>query len=126
MSPAEVEQYVTVPIERAMAGIPRTTEVRSVSKYGISVVTVVFEDGTNTYFARQLINERMSEATEAVPVQYGRPEMGPISSGLGEIFQFSVRNDKLTRDAAGGAARLADWARAAHGAGRRRGQQLWR
>ncbi|MFZ5894660.1 MAG: efflux RND transporter permease subunit [Myxococcota bacterium] len=96
LSPAEVEQYVTVPVERSMAGIPRTSEVRSISKYGLSVVTVAFEDGTDIYFARQLVNERMREAIEAVPEQYGRPEMGPISSGLGEIFQFVVRNDKLS------------------------------
>jgi cobalt-zinc-cadmium resistance protein CzcA len=96
LSPAEVEQYVTVPVERSMAGIPRTSEVRSVSKYGLSVVTVAFEDGTDIYFARQLVNERMREASEAVPEQYGRPVMGPISSGLGEVFQFVVRNDELS------------------------------
>jgi heavy metal efflux system protein len=96
LSPVEMEQYVTVPVERSMAGIPRTAEMRSVSKYGLSVVTVAFEDGTDIYFARQLVNERMREATEAVPAQYGRPEMGPISSGLGEIFQFVVRNEQLS------------------------------
>jgi hypothetical protein len=79
LSPVEVEQYITVPVERAMAGLPKTTEVRSVSKYGLSVVTVVFEDGTDIYFARQLVNERMREAQDAVPSQYGKPEMGPIS-----------------------------------------------
>ncbi|HEY0463908.1 MAG TPA: CusA/CzcA family heavy metal efflux RND transporter, partial [Polyangiaceae bacterium] len=92
LSPIEVEQYVSVPVERAMAGLPRSTEVRSISKYGLSVVTVVFQDDTDIYFARQLINERMSEAQEAVTAQYGRPEMGPISTGLGEIYQFVVRN----------------------------------
>src|SRR5688572_3815285 len=96
LSPAEVEQYVTVPVERAMAGIPKTTEVRSTSKYGLSVVTVAFEDGTDIYFARQLVNERMAEAGEAVPAAYGRPEMGPISSALGEVYQFVVENPKLT------------------------------
>lgn len=96
LSPAEVEQYVSVPIERAMAGIPKTSEVRSISKYGLSVVTVVFHDGTDIYFARQLVNERMNEAAEAVPVQYGRPELGPISSGLGEIYQFTVENSAMT------------------------------
>jgi cobalt-zinc-cadmium resistance protein CzcA len=96
LSPIEVEQYVTVPVERAMAGIPRTTEVRSVSKYGLSVVTVAFQDGTDIYFARQLVNERMREASEAVSGQYGRPELGPISSGLGEVFQFVVRNENLS------------------------------
>lgn len=96
LSPVEVEQYVSVPVERAMAGMPKTTQIRSVSKYGLSVVTVVFEDETNIYFARQLVNERMREAQDAVPPQYGKPEMGPISSGLGEIFQFTVKNDRLT------------------------------
>ena len=96
LSPIEVEQYVSVPVERAMAGIPKSTEVRSLSKYGLSVVTVVFEDDTNIYFARQLINERMREAQDAVPPQYGKPEMGPISTGLGEIYQFTVKNDRMT------------------------------
>jgi cobalt-zinc-cadmium resistance protein CzcA len=95
LSPVEIEQYVTVPIERAMAGIPKTSQVRSISKYGISVVTIVFEDGTDIYFARQLVNERMREADAAVPARYGKPEMGPISSGLGEIFQFTVRNQSM-------------------------------
>src|SRR4051812_31124640 len=71
LSPVEVEQYVTVPVERSMAGIPKTTEVRSISKYGISVVTVVFRDGTDIYFARQLVSERMREASDSVPSQYG-------------------------------------------------------
>lgn len=96
LSPVEVEQYVTMPVERAMAGLPHSTEVRSLSKYGISLVTVVFRDDTDIYFARQLVNERMREAQEKVSSHYGKPEMGPITSGLGEIFQFAVRNDKLT------------------------------
>jgi len=96
LSPVEVEQYVTVPVERAMAGVPRSTQIRSISKYGLSVVTVVFTDETNIYFARQLVNERMREVQGAVPSQYGKPEMGPISSGLGEVYQFVVRNDHLT------------------------------
>jgi cobalt-zinc-cadmium resistance protein CzcA len=96
LSPVEVEQYVSIPVERSMAGIPNTTEIRSTSKYGLSVVTIVFRDGTDIYFARQLVNERMREAQNAVPGQYGNPEMGPITSGLGEIYQFVVQNDKLT------------------------------
>ncbi|PZR14908.1 MAG: CusA/CzcA family heavy metal efflux RND transporter [Archangium gephyra] len=96
LSPVEVEQYVTVPVERSMAGIPKSTEVRSISKYGLSVVTVVFTDGTDIYWARNLVNERMREAQEAVPTQYGRPEIGPITSGLGEVFQFVVRNEALS------------------------------
>jgi heavy metal efflux system protein len=96
LSPVEIEQYVSVPVERAMAGVPRSTEIRSISKYGLSVVTVVFRDGTDMYFARQLINERMREVQQAVPAQYGVPEMGPITTGLGEIYQFVVKNDQLT------------------------------
>jgi len=96
LSPVEVEQYVTVPVERAMAGVPRSTQIRSISKYGLSVVTVVFTDETNIYFARQLVSERMREVQDAVPSQYGKHEMGPISTGLGEIYQFVVRNDRLT------------------------------
>ncbi len=96
LSPIEVEQYVSVPVERAMAGIPRLTEARSISRYGLSVVTLVFRDDTDIYFARQQVNERMREAENAVPAQYGRPEMGPITTGLGEIYQFVVRNDRMT------------------------------
>ena len=96
LSPVEVEQYVSVPVERAMAGLPRLEEVRSISRYGLSVVTVVFEDGTDIYFARQLVNERMSEAREAVPERYGTPELGPTTTGLGEIFQFVVTNERMS------------------------------
>jgi cobalt-zinc-cadmium resistance protein CzcA len=96
LSPVEVEQYVTVPVERAMAGIPRVEQVRSISKYGLSVVTIVFGDETNIYFARQMVLERMREAEDAVPAQYGRPEMGPISTALGEVYQFVVRGQGHT------------------------------
>jgi heavy metal efflux system protein len=96
LSPIEVEQYVSVPVERSLAGIPRSTEVRSISKYGLSVVTIVFHDDTDIYFARQLVNERMREAQEAVPTQYGKPEIGPITSGLGEIYQFTVTNERMS------------------------------
>jgi heavy metal efflux system protein len=96
LSPLETEQYVSIPVERAMSGLPRVTEVRSISKYGLSVVTVVFTDETDIYFARQLVNERMREAEEAVPSHYGRPAMGPVSSGLGEVFQFTIENPALS------------------------------
>ncbi len=96
LSPMEMEQYVTVPVERSMAGIPRSTEIRSISKYGVSVVTVVFEDGTDIYWARQRIGERLSAARDAVAGQYGKPEMGPISSGLGEVYQFVLRNEHMS------------------------------
>jgi cobalt-zinc-cadmium resistance protein CzcA len=91
LTPLEMEQYISVPVERAMSGIPNVTEIRSISKYGISVVTVVFTDKTNIYLARQLVGERMRGATEAVPAAYGKPEMGPISTGLGENYQFAVK-----------------------------------
>jgi cobalt-zinc-cadmium resistance protein CzcA len=91
LSPIEVEQYVSAPVERAMAGLPRLTQVRSISKYGLSVVTTVFSEGTDIYFARARVLERMREAEQAVPARYGRPEMGPVTTGLGEVFQFVVR-----------------------------------
>ena len=93
LSPVEIEQYVTVPVERAMAGLPDLTEVRSLSKYGLSVVTVVFTDQTDIYRARQLVSERLREAEDAIPPHYGRPEIGPISTALGEVYQFVVRGD---------------------------------
>ena len=95
LSPIEVEQYVTVAVERAMSGIPKVTEIRSISKYGLSVVTIVFTDETPIYLARQLVSERMREAESAVPAQYGKPELGPITSGLGEVYQFVVRGRSL-------------------------------
>ncbi|MBL9042777.1 MAG: efflux RND transporter permease subunit [Myxococcales bacterium] len=96
LSPTEIEQYVTIPVERSLSGVPGVTEVRSLSKYGVSVVTVVFREDMQLYFARQLVSERMREAEDAVPKEYGKPELGPISSGLGEIFQFVVRGEQRT------------------------------
>ncbi|MCA9564749.1 MAG: efflux RND transporter permease subunit, partial [Myxococcales bacterium] len=95
LGPAEVEQYVTVPVESAMAGLPNVEEVRSLSRFGLSAVTVVFEEGTDIYFARQMVSERLSEARADIPEGYGSPEMGPISTGLGEIYQFEVRGDPM-------------------------------
>ncbi len=91
LGPAEVEQFITFPVETVMSGLPRLEQVRSVSRFGLSAVTVVFEEGTDIYFARQLVGERLAEAREAIPDAYGSPEMGPISTGLGEIYQFEVR-----------------------------------
>jgi len=95
LSPLEIEQYVSIPIERSMAGIPHVMEMRSLSKYGMSIVTLVFEEGTDIYRARALVNERMREAGEAVSSTWGRPEMAPISTGLGEVFQFTVENPSM-------------------------------
>src|SRR3989442_13282980 len=91
LSPLEVEQYVTAPVERVLGGIPALTELRSTSRYGLSTVTAVFRDGTDIYFARQQIFERMREISGVIPERYGRPELGPISTGLGEIYQFVLR-----------------------------------
>jgi len=89
-SPGEVEQRVTLPIETAMSGLPELVETRSLSRYGLSQVTVVFRDGTSIYFARQLVNERLQEARTAIPDGMGDPQMGPIATGLGEIFMWTV------------------------------------
>jgi cobalt-zinc-cadmium resistance protein CzcA len=95
LPPLEIERYVSVPVERAMQGLPGATEVRSLSRYGISIVTIVFEEGTDIWFARQLVGERMGEATRAVLADHGTPEIGPVSTGLGEIYQFALRNPDL-------------------------------
>ena len=91
LGPEEVERFITTPVELAMSGLPRLEEVRSVSKFGLSAVTVVFHDGTDIYFARQLVTERLQAARESIPEGYGDPELGPISTGLGEIYQFEVQ-----------------------------------
>ena len=96
LGPVEVEQYLTYPVEAAMSGLPRVTELRSISRYGISSVTVVFEDGTPLFFARQLVQERLPEARERIPAGFGSPEMIPPTSGLGEIYHFTVESDDLS------------------------------
>ena len=96
LGPEEVERFITTPVELAMSGIPRLADVRSVSKFGLSAVTVVFEDGTDIYFARQLVNERLQAARAAIPAGYGDPELGPVTTGLGEIYQFEVRGDGMS------------------------------
>lgn len=93
LGPVEVERYVTFPIEAAMTGIPGVSEIRSVSRYGLSAVTILFEDGFNLYLARQLVNERLSAAIENIPPELGRPEMGPMTTGLGEVYHFTVEGD---------------------------------
>lgn len=91
LGPVEVEQYITFPVEAAMSGLPRVEEIRSVTRLGLSAVTIVFEEGTDIYWARNLVNARLQEAVKNIPAGYGEPEMGPISTGLGEIYQFEVR-----------------------------------
>jgi cobalt-zinc-cadmium resistance protein CzcA len=88
-SPLEAEQRITFPIETAMAGLPYLDYTRSLSRYGLSQVTVIFQDGTDIYLARQLVNERLSELNEKLPAGI-EPAMGPIATGLGEIFMYSI------------------------------------
>ncbi|KTD71603.1 HelA protein [Legionella steelei] len=90
-SPYEVEQRITFPIELAMSGLPSLDYTRSLSRYGLSQVTVIFKDGTNIYFARQLINERLQEVKDKLPPEV-ETSLGPISTGLGEIFMYTVTN----------------------------------
>lgn len=91
LSPIEIEQLVTYPIEQACSGLPHSTQVRSLSKYGLSMVTVVFEDGTDIYFARQLVMERMLSARDQLP-EGAESNLGPISTGLGEVYQYTLES----------------------------------
>ncbi len=91
LAPLEIERQITFPVEVAMSGLPDVEEIRSVSKFGLSAVTVVFDDSVDTYFARQLVGERLSQAREQIPESIGSPEMGPISTGLGEIYQYELK-----------------------------------
>ena len=99
-SPLESEQRITFPIETTLAGLPRLAYTRSLSRYGLSQVTVVFEDGTDIYFARQLVNERLREAMSRLPDGV-EPELGPIATGLGEIFMFTVESTPGATDERG-------------------------
>lgn len=86
----EVEQYITAPIELAMANIPKVIEKRSISRSGISVITIVFKDNADIYWARQQISERLKEAEAKIPAGLGEPSLGPITTGLGEIYQYTI------------------------------------
>ncbi|MEW6270645.1 MAG: CusA/CzcA family heavy metal efflux RND transporter [Thermodesulfobacteriota bacterium] len=99
-SPLEVEQRITFPVETALAGLPKLDHTRSLSRYGLSQVTVIFEDGTSIYFARQLISERIQEVKSKLPPGI-EPEMGPIATGLGEIFMYTVEAEEGARDETG-------------------------
>ena len=96
LGPVEMEQFITYPIEAAMNGLPRLVEIRSISRYGLSAVTVVFEDGVDVYFARQLVAERLVQARETIPEGLGNPEMGPVTTGLGDVFQFTVEGEGVS------------------------------
>ncbi len=96
LSPLEVEQYVTYPVELTMSGLPKVEEIRSISRLGISLVTVVFHEGTDIYRARQLVQERLTDAADKIPPGYGTPRLNPLTTALGEILQFQVKSDHLT------------------------------
>ncbi len=88
LSTQDVEQFITYPVELEMSNLPGVTEIRSISKFGLSVVTIVFEDQMGTYLPRQLIAEKIKTASSNIPEGFGIPEMGPITTGLGEIYQY--------------------------------------
>src|SRR6188768_1387651 len=92
LSPLEVEQYVTNRVEVAMSGLPGLQEMRSTSRFGISSVTLVFQENTNIYRARQLVNERTVQAAGQLLPGHGPPELGPLTTALGEVLQFEVRS----------------------------------
>ena len=91
LGPVEVEQFITFPIEASLNGLPALRELRSVSRYGLSAVTAIFDEQTDIYRARQFVAERLAQAMERIPAEYGRPVMGPLTTGLGEVYQFTVK-----------------------------------
>lgn len=96
LSAEEVEQYITFPVETGLNGLPDLEEIRSVTRAGLSAVTVVFHEHVDVYFARQLVLERLRNIENDIPPQFGRPELAPVSTGLGEIYQFVLRSDRHT------------------------------
>ncbi len=99
LSTQDMEQFITYPVELEMANLPGVIEIRSVSKFGLSVVTIVFEDYMGTYLPRQLIAEKIKSASEKIPESFGSPEMGPITTGLGEIYQYILDTKPEYKDA---------------------------
>src|SRR5205085_3919729 len=88
LNPEEIEQQITLPVEQKINGMPHVQQLRSVSKFGLSQVVVTFDDGTDIYFARQLVNERLG--TVELPPGIARPMLGPVATGLGEVFHYAV------------------------------------
>lgn len=93
LAPEEIEKYITYPVESSMNGLPDLKNIRSVSNFGLSVVNIYFEDGTDIYFARQLVNERLQEAREQIPAGFGEPAMGPISTGMGLVLFYYLEDE---------------------------------
>ncbi|HLA69762.1 MAG TPA: efflux RND transporter permease subunit, partial [Bacteroidota bacterium] len=96
LAPQEIERLVTYPLEVSLQNLPDVEEVRSVSKFGLSAITVVFDDHVDIYFARQLVAQRLQEAKDALPPGIPEPEMGPVSTGLGEIYQYEIVGEGYT------------------------------
>lgn len=96
LGPEEVESLVTFPIETAMAGLPGVEQTRSLSQYGLSQVTVTFSDSVDIFFARQLVNERLGTVREEIPSTVNAPQMGPVSTGLGDIYMFAIESKNRT------------------------------
>jgi cobalt-zinc-cadmium resistance protein CzcA len=92
LAPEEVEKYVTYPVESAMTGLPGITEIRSVSNFGLSVVSIYFEDDMDIYFTRQLVSERLQKARDQIPEGFGEPRMGPISTAMGLILYYNLED----------------------------------
>ncbi len=125
LSPLEIEQLVTYPIEQSCAGLPHSTEVRSLSKFGLSMVTVVFEDGTDIYFARQLVLERIFSVQGELP-EGASSGLGPISTGLGEVYQYTLESPDRDLMELALPPGLGLEAHSAHRAGRCGRRQFWR
>ncbi len=108
LAPEEVEKYVTYPVETAMNGLPNLKQIRSISNFGLSVINIYFEDGTDIYFARQLVGERLQLAREEIPEGFGEPEMGPIATGLGQIL-FYILEDETGQRSSEEMREIQDW-----------------
>ena len=109
LSTADIEQYVTYPIELAMANLPGVEDIRSVSRFGLSVVTIVFRERMGTYEPRQLVHEKIEEVKDEIPEGFGSPEIGPITTGLGEIYQYTLVPRDTTRYTAQELRTIQDW-----------------
>ena len=94
----EVEQFITTPVELALQNVQQLVEIRSISRFGLSVVTVVFEEDMDVYLSRQLVNEYLKEAAENIPEGLGTPGLAPISTGLGEIYQYVLKTEEGYKD----------------------------
>jgi len=94
----DIEQFITYPVEIAMSNLPKVKEIRSISRFGLSLVTVVFDDDMGTYLPRQLVSEKLTEVREQIPEGLGSPSMGPISTGLGEVYQYTLKVEPEFKD----------------------------